>query len=229
DDRWLGAFAGGMHALADAHSTELVGGDTTRGPLSICVTIFGEVPAGQALRRDGAGVGDDVWVSGTLGDAAIGLALLTGGRAPAPDAAAAQACMQRLEAPQPRVALGIALRGVASAAIDVSDGFAADLGHILERSGVGARIEFDCLPVSDALVPWAGDEAVRAALLGGGDDYELCFTAPATARAAVERAAGLAGVRVTRVGRIEAGGGLAVIDPSGQVLQPPRAGFDHFG
>ena len=229
DDRWLEAFAGGMRALADAHATELVGGDTTRGPLAICVTIFGEVPAGQALRRDGAGVGDDVWVSGTLGDAAIGLALLSGGRTPALDAAAAQACVQHLEAPQPRVALGIALRGVASAAIDVSDGFAADLGHILERSGVGARIEFDRLPVSDALAPWAGDEAVRAALLGGGDDYELCFTAPATACAAVEGAAARAGVRVTRVGRIVAGGGLAVVDPAGQVLQPSRAGFDHFG
>ncbi len=229
DDRWLGAFAGGMHALADAHSIELVGGDTTRGPLSICVTIFGEVPAGQALRRDGAGVGDDVWVSGTLGDAAIGLALLTGGRVPAPSAVAVQACVQRLEAPQPRVALGIALRGVASAAIDISDGFAADLGHILERSGVGACIEFDRLPVSAALAQSTGDEAVRAALLGGGDDYELCFTAPATASAAVERAAGLAGVRVTRVGRIVAGGGLAVVGPAGQVLPPSRAGFDHFG
>lgn len=229
EDEWLAAFAGGMRALADAHATELVGGDTTRGPLSICMTIFGEVPAGQALRRDGARVGDDVWVSGTLGDAAIGLAVLTGGRAPVLDAAATQACVRRLEAPQPQVALGIALRGAATAALDVSDGFAADLGHILHRSGVGAHIAFDRLPLSAALARFAGDDTVRVAVLGGGDDYELCFTASPPAAAAVERAAGLAGVRVTRVGRIVSGSGLTIVDGAGLPLQASRAGFDHFG
>ncbi|MCE2947652.1 MAG: thiamine-phosphate kinase [bacterium] len=229
DDRWLDAFSGGLRALAGRHGTELVGGDTTRGPLSLCVTILGEVPAGQALRRDGACAGDEVWVSGTLGDAAIGLALLTGARAPALDAAAAAACIERLEAPQPRVALGLALRGIASAALDVSDGFAADLGHILERSGVGACVEVARLPASAALAPFADDPAVREALLGGGDDYELCFTAPAAAAADVVRAAAQAGVLVTRVGRIVPGAGLALVDEDGRELPPARRGFDHFG
>ncbi len=229
DERWLAAFSAGMQALARLHGTELVGGDTTRGPLSICVTILGEVPAGQALRRDGARVGDEVWVSGTLGDAAIGLALVTGGRAPLLDAAAAAACIQRLEAPQPRVGLGLQLRGVASAALDVSDGFAADLGHILERSGVGARIEVERLPASAALAPFAGDPWVRDALLGGGDDYELCFTAPASAAGDVVQAAARSGVPVTRVGHVVAGEGLVLVDADGREVQPARAGFDHFG
>jgi thiamine-monophosphate kinase len=229
DEPWLAAFAGGMRALADIHGTELVGGDTTRGPLSICVTIFGEVPVGLALRRDGARVGDDVWVSGTLGEAAIGLALLTGGLAPALDAAAAAACIRRLEAPQPRVALGTALRGVASAALDVSDGFAADLGHILQRSGVGARIEYERLPLSPGLRAFASHDTVRAAVVSGGDDYELCFTAPASAAAAVEGAGAATGVPVTRVGQIVAGGGLAVVDGDGSELRLARAGYDHFG
>lgn len=229
DDAWLAAFAGGLRALAGAHGTELVGGDTTRGPLSICVTIFGEVPAGQALRRDGAREGDEVWVSGTLGDAAIGLALLTGAPAPALAGAHARHCIERLEAPRPRVALGIALRGVATAALDVSDGFAADLGHILERSGVGARVEVDRLPLSAALAPFAADAAVQAASLGGGDDYELCFTAPVAAAPAVERAAAAAGVPVARVGRIVSGSGLSIVDAAGRDVSAPRAGYDHFG
>jgi len=229
DDAWLGAFSAGLRALAGLHGTELVGGDTTRGPLSICVTILGEVPVGQALRRDGARVGDDVWVSGTLGDASIGLALLTGGRAPMLDAASASACVRRLEVPQPQVALGLALRGLASAALDVSDGFAGDLGHILERSGVGARIDVERLPASAALAPFTDDPAVRDALLGGGDDYELCFTAPQGAAGEVEAAAARAGVQVTRVGCIVDGGGLVLVDVGGCVLQPRRTGFDHFG
>jgi thiamine-monophosphate kinase len=187
------------------------------------------VPAGLALRRDGARAGDDVWVSGTLGEAAIGLALLTGGPAPALDAAAADACIRRLEAPQPRVALGTALRGVASAALDVSDGFAADLGHILQRSGVGARIEYERLPLSPGVRTFAGHDTVRAAMVAGGDDYELCFTAPASAAAAVEGAGAATGVPVTRVGRIVAGGGLAIVDGDGSELRLTRAGYDHFG
>jgi thiamine-monophosphate kinase len=229
DDAWLGAFSAGMRALAGLHGTELVGGDTTRGPLSICVTIFGEVPAGQALRRDGARVGDDIWVSGTLGDASVGLALLTGGRVPLLDPASAAACVRRLEAPQPQVALGLALRGIARAALDVSDGFVADLGHVLERSRIGARVEVDRLPVSAALAPFSHDPVVRDALLGGGDDYELCFTAPASAADDVESAAARSGVRVTRVGSITAGAGLLLVDAGGGEVQPGRAGFDHFG
>jgi thiamine-monophosphate kinase len=229
DEAWLAGFSAGMRALAGQHGTELVGGDTTRGPLSICVTILGEVPVGRALRRDGARPGDEVWVSGTLGDAAIGLALLTGSPAPALDAAGAAACIRRLEAPMPQVALGLALRGIASAALDVSDGFAADLGHVLERSGVGARIEVDRLPASPALAPFVGHPVVRDALLGGGDDYELCFTAPAAAAGEVRNAAALAGVAVTRVGCVVADGGLALVDGEGRPLQPARTGFDHFG
>ncbi len=229
DDDWLGAFADGFRALAGLHRTELVGGDTTRGPLSICVTIFGEVPAGQALRREGAREGDEVWVSGTLGDAAIGLALLTGAPAPALGPEAARHCIERLESPQPRVALGIALRGVASAALDVSDGFVADLGHILDRSGVGARIERERLPLSAALAPFAQAPEVQAARSGGGDDYELCFTAPATAADAVRRAACTAGVTVTQVGRVVAGRGLTLVDGAGRTVVPDRGGYDHFG
>ena len=137
--------------------------------------------------------------------------------------------MRRLEAPQPRVALGVALRGVASAALDVSDGFAADLGHILERAGVGARIDFDRLPLAAGLSAFAGHEAVRAAMIGGGDDYELCFTAPASVAAAVAQAGAAAGVPVTRVGRIVSGSGLAIVDGAGRELRPARAGYDHFG
>jgi len=229
DDAWLSAFSAGMRALAGLHGTELIGGDTTRGPLSICVTILGEVPTGHALRRDGARVGDDIWVSGTLGDASIGLALLTGGAAPALAPAAAAACVRRLEAPQPQVALGLALRGIARAALDVSDGFVADLGHVLERSGVGARIEVDRLPVSGALAPFAREPAVRDAMLGGGDDYELCFTAPAHAAGDVASAATRSGVQVTRVGSIVAGTGLVLVDAGGGDVRPARAGFDHFG
>jgi thiamine-monophosphate kinase len=228
DDDWLAAFSRGMRSLADAHSTALIGGDTTRGPLAMCVTIFGEVPSGQAIRRDGARAGDDIWVSGALGEAAVALAHLNGGGPPL-DASALDACRARLEMPQPRVGLGLALRALASAAIDVSDGLAADLGHILDRSGVAARVQVDLLPVSPALEALRGDVAVQDAIIAGGDDYELCFTAPASARADVAAAAQAACVPVTRVGKIEAGSGLVLVDAAGCTLRPSRAGFDHFG
>ena len=211
DDAWLAAFSAGFYALADRFGVDLVGGDTTRGPLALCVAILGEVPAGSALRRDGARAGDDVWVSGELGGAAYALTN------PA-DAAAAK----RLHAPEPRVALGEALRGLASAAIDVSDGFAQDLGHILESSRVGAQVHYALLPKHRIADP----ALERRCVLSGGDDYELAFTAPPAKRAAIERLSGEP--KLTRVGTILAGPGkLQVLDERGAAMAIER-GYDHF-
>jgi thiamine-monophosphate kinase len=210
---WLGAFAEGFYALAARFGVDLVGGDTTRGPLALCVTILGEVPAGTALRRDGAKPGDDIWVSGELGGAALALEH--------PENAKAAA---RLHEPEPRVALGERLRGLASAAIDISDGFAQDLGHILERSGVGASVRYAGLPkfpIRDAALE-------RRCVLAGGDDYELAFTAPAAARTAIEQLAAPLGVGLTRVGSIQAGAPrLQLLDAHGREIEV-TAGFDHF-
>ncbi len=227
DEAWLRAFAQGLAALARAHGVDLVGGDTTHGPLNVCVTVMGEVPDGAALRRDGAKAGDDVWVSGTLGDAALALADLQQQVRLAPQEAAA--VLPRLETPTPRVALGMALRGIAHAAIDVSDGLAADLGHVLKRSGVAATIELARLPLSDALRARLADERAAGWILGGGDDYELCFTAPAGVREVIEDLGRDVGVPVTRIGRVDAGAGLTVLDGDGRPLRLAKAGFDHFG
>src|SRR5512134_3404889 len=203
DEAWLEAFAAGMFAAADAHSIELVGGDTTRGPRTITITAIGTLPAGYALRRDAAQAGDDVWLSGSTGDAALGLAHLKGAIALAPDAAAA--CVARLEQPAPRVALGQRLRGVAAAAIDVSDGLLPDVGHIAERSKVAAEIDHASLPRSADLRACADAALADESLLAGGDDYELVITAGPDKRAAVEAAGRAADVPVTRIGRIVAG------------------------
>lgn len=213
DEAWLAAFAGGFYALAARFGVDLVGGDTTRGPLALCVTILGEVPEGAALRRDGARAGDDIWVSGELGGAAY--ALLE-----PHDAAAAK----RLHEPEPRVALGERLRGLASAAIDVSDGFAQDLGHVLERSGVGATVEYERLPKHP--IPDAGVQ--QRCALSGGDDYELLFTAPSAARARLEALSGELGLPLARVGTIaEKGAGLRILDARGSPLGAAR-GWDPF-
>jgi thiamine-monophosphate kinase len=228
DDAWLAPFAAGLLALADEHGCELVGGDTTRGPLNICITVFGEVPAGQALLRSGARAGDDVFASGTLGDARLALQALRGEIALAP--ADLQAARARLERPTPRVALGLALRGVASSAIDISDGLAGDLGHILAQSGVGARLEADALLATMAApVQAVPAERRLECVLAGGDDYELAFTAPPQRRDAVARAARAAGVPVTRIGRIDAEPGLRVVDARGEPVPQRFASFDHFG
>ncbi|MGE5160967.1 MAG: thiamine-phosphate kinase [Betaproteobacteria bacterium] len=226
DEAWLAAFAGGMFALADAHRCVLAGGDTTRSPrgVIITVTVMGSVPRGQALLRGGARPGDDVWVSGTLGDAAFGLALRQGGHEVPADARAA---IERLERPQPQVALGLALRGTATAAIDVSDGLLGDLGHILERSAVGARVEWNRIPRSGALHRQADADQRRFAL-AGGDDYELLFTAPAGRRSAVEQAAAGAGVTVTRIGEVTSTGRLELVDADGRALDTAPRAFDHF-
>lgn len=230
DERWVAAFSKGFMALARRHDVALIGGDTTRGPLNICVQIIGEVPARQALRRDGARAGDDIWVSGTLGDAALAVAAKT--RRIKLKPAELRRARQRLDRPVPRIALGLALRGVARSAIDVSDGLVADLGHVCERSEVAAVLAFERLPVSALMRQHLQSPVAQSALLGGGDDYELCFTAAPAKRAAVERAAARARVRVTRIGRvIRAPAGVcsvAVVDRDGLPLVLKQKGFDHF-
>ncbi len=213
---WVEAFAKGFFACADAHGVDLVGGDTTRGPRAFSVTILGEVPAGQALRRDGAKLGDSVWVSGTPGRAALGLAHLQGKIALSEPRLSD--CLAALHRPQPRVALGLALRGLASAAIDVSDGLLADLGHILKRSQCGARLHIPNLPPP-------GME--RDALLAGGDDYELVFTAPANRDADITTLGHPLGLPLTRIGEIVASG-LILCDDAGKDITPARRGYDHF-
>jgi thiamine-monophosphate kinase len=231
DTAWLAAFARGFMRLARSHGVDLVGGDTTRGPLNLCVQIMGEVPAGHALTRAGARVGDDVWVSGQLGDAALALAALKNRIRLKPGEAAVVA--RRLHTPVARVALGAALRKIARSAIDISDGLTADLGHICERSGVAAVIDFERLPVSPVLRRYLERAEARRALLAGGDDYELCFTATRRRRKQIERAGLRTRVKVTRIGRIIAppagAWGVVVADRDGMPLNAGPTGFDHFG
>jgi len=228
DEHWLEGFSRGLFALADEHGCELVGGDTTRGPLNICITVFGEVPAGAALLRSGARAGDDIWVSGTLGDARLALEVFRGTLAlPAEVFAQARA---RMEQPAPRVALGQALRGIATSAVDVSDGLVGDLGHILGSSKVGATLDADAAvsTVAAAGTPGLRVEMLRTCALSGGDDYELVFTAPPSARAAVEQAGKDSATRVTRIGRIDAEAGLRIVDASGAPVSQRFDSFDHF-
>jgi thiamine-monophosphate kinase len=225
DEPFLDGFARGLFALADEHCIELVGGDTTAGPLNICITVFGAVPAGQALLRSGAQVGDDLWVSGALGDARLALEVFRGSVSLAAEAFAA--ARARMELPTPRVALGLALRGIASSAIDVSDGLVGDLGHVMARSVVGATVDVDALPRSAVLA--ALPRALQLeCTLAGGDDYELLFTAPGARQREVSVAAERAGVVATRIGRIDAAPGLRLVDGHGTPLRQRFAGFDHF-
>jgi thiamine-monophosphate kinase len=223
DPRWLDQFLDGFLSLADAHGVALVGGDTTRGPLSACVTVHGCVPAGGGLRRAGARAGDDVWVTGHLGDAAAALVQWRAGGAADP------ALRERLDRPTPRVAFALAIAAIADAAIDLSDGLLADLGHVCAASGVAAEIELEALPASAALVAHF-DAVTRAGLQAcGGDDYELCFTAPAERRdmvAAAARACG--GLALARIGRITAGAGVRALRADGSEWSPARAGYAHF-
>lgn len=218
DAAWLEPFSAGLFALAERYGVELVGGDTTRAPLRIItITAIGEVPAGVALFRAGARPGDDIWVSGELGGAALGLAR--------PEIAAAAA---RLHRPEPRVELGERLRGLAHAAIDVSDGLTSDLGHILERSQVGALVHYAQLPRSSAFAAIQNPELVKNCVLSGGDDYELAFTAALGRRAEIEALSAELGLPLTRVGTIQAGEPrLVVLDERGQSMDY-RRGFDHF-
>ena len=225
DEVFLDGFARGLLALADAHGCELVGGDTTQGPLNICITVFGEVPAGQALLRSGAQVGDDLYVSGTLGDARLALEVFRG--ALALDGAAFEAVRSAMEQPQPRIALGLALRGLATSAIDVSDGLLGDLGHVLRRSGVGAEVQVDALPRS-AVLRALPQRWQRQCTLAGGDDYELVFTAPPQHAARVAAAGLTAQLSVTRIGHINAAPGLRLIDADGRTVADSFGSFDHF-
>ncbi len=227
DEAWVAAFADGMFALADAHAIELIGGDTTRGPRTICITAIGTLPPGYALRRDTATAGEDLWLSGSTGDAALGLAHASGRVALDPDAR--RHCLARLETPAPRVALGQKLRGLAGAAIDVSDGLLADLDHVVGQSKVGAEVDYESLPRSAALRSCRDRELADECVLAGGDDYELLFTAPAARRAEVEAAGAAAGVAVTRIGRVVGGEqGARLLDARRQPVAVARRGFDHF-
>ena len=222
DGDWLEDFLDGFLALAERHGVVLVGGDTTRGPLSICVTAHGLVAVDQALRRDGARAGDDIWVSGTLGDAAAALAQWRAGGAAEP------ALRARLDRPTPRVELGLALPGIAHAAIDLSDGLLADLGHVCVASRVGAEIELQALPASPALAA-RFDASSRAGLQAcGGDDYELCFTAPASRREAIATLARTQALALARIGRVVDGEGVRALRADGSPWQPARAGYAHF-
>ena len=237
DECWLAAFAQGLFTLADSHDCELIGGDTTRGPLNICITVFGSVPApggqSQALLRSGAQPGDDLYVSGHLGDARLALQALQGQLSLPP--ALLQATRLRLEEPSPRIALGMALRGLASAAMDLSDGLVGDLGHLLQASQVGATLNTEA--VLDRMAARTHDDWAIAGVshtqalqcvLSGGDDYELLFTAPPTARKALLAAAQTSATPVSCIGRIDAQPGLRLIDATGAPVPNHFASFDHF-
>ncbi len=226
DEEWVKDFAAGFFALAERHDVDLIGGDTTRGPRNICVQAMGEVAQGRALRRDGAKPGDDVWISGHLGDAAAAVAHRKGElllREPL-----LGHCQARLDRPAPRVELGVGLVGLASSAIDISDGLVGDLGHICERSGVGAEIGFGQIPCSAELMPLRHHAPVTRAILAGGDDYELCFTAAPGNRSGIDSLAGSLGLALTRIGRITEGGEVMVRDEKGQPMVLQEKGFDHF-
>ena len=229
DEAWLQGFSAGLLALADQHTCELVGGDTTQGQLTICITVMGEVPPGDALLRQGAQVGDDIYISGSVGDARLALEVMRGQLSLS--ASDFESCRQRMEQPQPRIALGLALRGVANACIDVSDGLAGDLGHVLKASQVGAVLTTDWVQDSAAIsvamqsLPFARRLDMA---LAGGDDYELLFTAAPEQAEAVQHAANEADVSVTCIGRITTGSGLQVLDLQGVPMSRRFASFDHF-
>ena len=231
DEAWLEAFSDGLYALADRAGCALIGGDTTRGPLTLCVTVFGDVVPEQALRRDAAQVGDDIWISGTLGDARLALGALRNEWALAPDELATT--RRAMDWPEPQLALGQALAGVAHAALDLSDGLAGDLAHILERSDVGARVDVDALPRS-AILARQTASIQRQCTIAGGDDYQLCFTAGPEMREAVQAAACHSRVPVTRIGTITAFDARATparivwTDGNGATVPLALRGFDHF-
>ena len=227
-ESWVAAFSQGFREALEAHDVDWVGGDTTAGPLALAVTIIGEVPEGQALRRSGAHAGEDIWVSGTLGDAALGLDWRLG-RCPDLAPAARDFALERFECPTPRVALGQSLRALASAAIDISDGLLADLGHLLTASGVGAQLEMARIPASAAQPSGPTDSDWQRRVLQGGEDYELCFTAPSVRRSELEALGRGGKVALTRIGRVTAAPDeRCVQDEAGLVVAVSWRGYDHF-
>jgi thiamine-monophosphate kinase len=226
DAQWLEGFSRGFFALADKHGVDLIGGDTTRGPRTLCVQIMGEVRRGRALRRDGAKLGDDIWVSGELGGAAAVVAHRRGELDLQPEAL--ERCRLRLDWPTPRIALGLELAALAHSAIDISDGLLGDLAHICERSGVGASVAYPAVPCSADLRPVRDQAQAMRAILAGGDDYELCFTAAQECAAEIEALATTLDVALARVGRIVEGNAVSVFDVSGRPLPMQDRGFDHF-
>ena len=225
NEAWLSEFSLGFFACAEQFNVDLIGGDTTRGPLNISVTIMGEVPKNQALKRDGAQAEDDIWVSGNLGSAAAGLAHLQGKIKLENDAL--EAGIHSLHRPMPRISLGLALRGIANSAIDISDGLAADLGHILKASNVGADVFIVQIPHLPALQA-NKDAGFEAYILGGGDDYELCFTAPQTAREEIDALSETLNLPLARIGKTCARPGLRVYDAKNRLVQLQAKGYDHF-
>ena len=233
DEPWLAGFSRGMWQLADAHGCELVGGDTTQGPLNLCITVFGEVPPGQALLRSGARPGDDLYVSGALGDARLALEAMLGHTTlPAGVVGPAR---HRRGRPTPPRGLGRQLRGIASSAMDLSDGLVGDVSHILKASRVGAVIDVDAATdlIAARAHPSSGStsfdtELMRRCVLSGGDDYELAFTAPAARRSAVAAAAAASGTAVARIGTVVAEPGLRLVDGHGRPVENRYASFDHF-
>jgi thiamine-monophosphate kinase len=226
DHAWLAAFAKGFFDLAEEYNVSLIGGDTTRGPLTLTVTIMGEVPAGAALRRSGAKAGNDIWVSGNVGDAALAIAHRHG-RVVLEEADYREAVM-RLYEPTPRVALGQALRGLATAAIDISDGLLADLTHICRLSGIGATVELPLVPVSSIGAKHLKTAEGRTAIVSGGDDYELCFTAHPNSRESIEQLADVLGHPLTRIGQVKRGKGVSLLGADGKAVKVDGRGYDHF-
>ena len=229
DPDWLELFSSGLMTLADAHHIELIGGDTTRGPLTLSITVFGSVSLAQALRRSGARAGDELWISGTLGDARLALAQLQGdlNQQTALDAESFAAASERLHRPTPRVSLGLALRGIATSAIDISDGLLGDLGHVLDASRLGAIVYAQALPIGIALSRRDRQQQLDFAL-NGGDDYELCFSAPADRHDAVLAAANSSQTPVSCIGMLRAEPGISLLDDRGLPLSVMSHSFDHF-
>lgn len=226
DEIWLERFSAGFFALAQLYGVELVGGDTTAGPLNLSVTIMGEVPQGVALQRNGAQLGDEIWISGTLGDAALALAHLQ--KRIILSETEFSACALALHQPQPRIALGLALRGMANSAIDISDGLLADLGHILDASNVGAHLDFSLLPTSAHLSAHLRSPLGKQCVLAGGDDYELCFTASADRHAELLLLSEQLDLPLTCVGTIVAQRGCVVQDAQGDLIHFEKGGYEHF-
>ena len=232
---WLTEFSRGFFACADAFNVDLIGGDTTRGPLNISVTIMGEVPTGKALRRDGAQIGDDIWVSGTLGDAALALAILQQRYQIDPNWPEDELAkwLPNLHRPQPRAALGLALRDIATSCIDISDGLLADLGHILKASNCGAEIFLEQLPVSLYNLNHLHEPTIQQCALAGGDDYELCFTAPTNRRDTIKKISEKQNLLLTCIGKTRMAigsdiGGLQTMYQN-KPLTLLKQGFNHFG